>query len=218
MDLVGRTEPGKSAQEKYDQLTGKREARVLARFPRMGKYLLALFSPPQSTKAWATGAIGEKKIGNFLNELAAKNDYAVLHDLAIPNSKANIDHILITNFGVFVIDSKNYQGLIETREKGSLFSGYESELYVGNRRRMNLISGMLKQISVVEKALPNFVPVRGILAFLHGEFPLFFKPTEIQGVFINSKGIKSILENFPRNQEIDVAITVKKLDKTFKPK
>jgi Nuclease-related domain len=33
----------------------------------------------------------------------------VLHDLAVPGSRANIDHLVIKPGGVFVIDSKQYR-------------------------------------------------------------------------------------------------------------
>jgi hypothetical protein len=36
----------------------------------------------------------------------------VLHDLPIPGSKANIDHVVVTPSGITVIDSKNYSGRV----------------------------------------------------------------------------------------------------------
>jgi Nuclease-related domain len=36
-----------------------------------------------------------------------RQGWAVLHDLAVPRSRANIDHLVIGPGGVFVIDSKH---------------------------------------------------------------------------------------------------------------
>jgi hypothetical protein len=39
-----------------------------------------------------------------------REGWAVLHDLAIPGSQANLDHLVIGRGGVLVIDSKQYRG------------------------------------------------------------------------------------------------------------
>jgi hypothetical protein len=47
----------------------------------------------------------------------------VLHDLAIPGSRANIDHLVIGPGGVFVIDSKQYRGRLRLDPSGRLWHG-----------------------------------------------------------------------------------------------
>jgi Nuclease-related domain len=47
----------------------------------------------------------------------------VLHDLAVPGSHANIDHLAIGPGGVFVIDSKLYTGRLHLAGDGSLWHG-----------------------------------------------------------------------------------------------
>jgi Nuclease-related domain len=49
--------------------------------------------------------------------------WAVLHDLAVPGSRANIDHLVIGPGGVFVIDSKQYRGRLELESSGRLWHG-----------------------------------------------------------------------------------------------
>jgi hypothetical protein len=216
MPTSKRNEPGKSAQAEYLKRVKKREEKVQAQHPKIGKFLLKVISEADTTKAWKKGADGEEYIGKILEDYCTKNSFVVLHDLAVPKSKSNIDHILITSFGVFVLDAKNYQGLIEIRDRSGFFEDSKPELYIGGRKQQVLIEKIKKQIELVKDALPSFVPVHGIIAFYEGQFPLFFKPKEIDGVLINSKGINHILENFPKTKKIDVDITVKKLDKTFK--
>jgi hypothetical protein len=46
-----------------------------------------------------------------------------LHDLAVPASRANIDHLVIGPGGVFVIDSKQYSGRLQLDSSGRLWHG-----------------------------------------------------------------------------------------------
>jgi hypothetical protein len=47
--------------------------------------------------------------------------WAVLHDLAVPGSRANLDHLVIGPGGVFVIDSKQYRGRLQLDPTGRLW-------------------------------------------------------------------------------------------------
>jgi hypothetical protein len=46
-----------------------------------------------------------------------------LHDLAVPGSRANIDHLVVGPGGVFVIDSKQYRGSLWLDSSGRLWHG-----------------------------------------------------------------------------------------------
>jgi hypothetical protein len=47
----------------------------------------------------------------------------VLHDLAVPGSRANLDHLVIGPGGVFVVDSKQYRGRLQLDPSGRLWHG-----------------------------------------------------------------------------------------------
>ncbi len=81
----------------------------------------AFFMGPKRSDAWSKGAIGEEKTEKWLRRLGPQ--FRVLHDLAIPGSKANIDHLVIGPTGVFVVDSKNYKWKITENARGELWSG-----------------------------------------------------------------------------------------------
>jgi Nuclease-related domain len=49
--------------------------------------------------------------------------WAILHDLAVPRSQANLDHLVIGPGGVFVIDSKQYRGRLQLDPTGRLRHG-----------------------------------------------------------------------------------------------
>jgi hypothetical protein len=80
------------------------------------------FRPSADTLAWRRGAAGERRTARLLSTLE-RHGWAVLHDLAIPGSQANIDHLVIGPGGVLVIDSKQYRGQLHLDRHGMVWHG-----------------------------------------------------------------------------------------------
>jgi hypothetical protein len=80
------------------------------------------FRPSPDTLAWRRGAAGERRTARLLAPLERRG-WAVLHDLAIPGTKANIDHLVIGPGGVIVVDSKQYRGRLRLDRHGMLWHG-----------------------------------------------------------------------------------------------
>jgi Nuclease-related domain len=80
------------------------------------------FRPSPDALAWRRGAAGERRTARLLDPLQQQG-WAVLHDLAIPDSRANLDHLVIGPGGVFVVDSKQYRGRLELDPSGRLWHG-----------------------------------------------------------------------------------------------
>jgi len=59
------------------------------------------------------GIIGEHWVKQELNKLS-KNDYTVLNDIMLEDDIGThqIDHLVISKYGIFVIEMKNYSGKI----------------------------------------------------------------------------------------------------------
>ncbi len=60
------------------------------------------------------GSVGEKRVKEQLNKLGQTN-YHLLNDLLIPKEDGGttqIDHVVISPYGIFVIETKNYEGWI----------------------------------------------------------------------------------------------------------
>jgi hypothetical protein len=69
----------------------------------------------RSAEAYERGAVGEETTARALGELSAEG-WRVFHDVRWPGrSQANIDHVLVGPSGVFVIDSKAWDGAVEVR-------------------------------------------------------------------------------------------------------
>jgi hypothetical protein len=80
------------------------------------------FRPSPDTLAWRRGAAGERRTARLLAPLERRG-WAVLHDLAIPGSPANLDHLVIGPGGVLVIDSKQYRGRLRLDGYGMVWHG-----------------------------------------------------------------------------------------------
>jgi hypothetical protein len=107
---------GGSARREYERRADKRSAELRARWgERAGGWVERLTVEPQSTGAWAIGAGGEERLGA---ELAHVAGIRVLHDRRVPRTRGNIDHIVIAPAGVFVIDAKDWEGTVRTRDVG----------------------------------------------------------------------------------------------------
>jgi Nuclease-related domain len=80
------------------------------------------FRPSPDAVAWRRGAAGERRTARLLGPLE-RHGWAVLHDLAVPGSRANLDHLVIGPGGVFVVDSKQYRGRLQLDPSGRLWHG-----------------------------------------------------------------------------------------------
>jgi hypothetical protein len=80
------------------------------------------FRVAPDTLAWRRGAAGERRTARLLAPLERRG-WAVLHDLAIPGTQANIDHLVIGPGGVVVIDTKQYRGRLRLDSDGLLWHG-----------------------------------------------------------------------------------------------
>jgi Nuclease-related domain len=69
------------------------------------------FRPSEQARTWQRGARGERRTARLLDRLT-RDGFVVFHDLAVPDSDANVDHLVIGPTGVFVIDSKQWTGQV----------------------------------------------------------------------------------------------------------
>jgi hypothetical protein len=72
------------------------------------------------SQSWRRGAAGERDTARLLEQLPRRR-WRVWHDLLIPGSQANIDHLAIGPTGVWVIDSKVTGAAVRARPWGVKF-------------------------------------------------------------------------------------------------
>ncbi len=174
---------GASAQEEFERRHQRREAVLDRRFGRFAGLVKLLVDDPQSTRAWAQGSEGERRLAEALTRRVG--DRAVLlHDRKISRSSANIDSLAIASTGVWVIDAKKYTGRLQRRDKGG-WRTTDYHVYVNGRDQTKLVGGLHKQSAAVRTALGDLdVPVHSVLCFIDAEWDLFLRPFQIHGVWV----------------------------------
>lgn len=172
---------GASARREHARRKANDERRIRERWGRLGGIAVALSDEKQSTRAWERGAIGEERLGARLNALLPH--VAVLHDRRIPGSRANIDHLVVTPAGIWVIDAKRYKGRPELKIEGGLLRPRVEKLVIGGRDKSNLVDGVLRQVELVSAASPA-APVVGALCFVEADWPLVGGAFVTRGVHV----------------------------------
>lgn len=85
-----------------------------------------------TSEAECIGRDGERKVASMLKRLS-RGEYFVLHDLMISDERGittQIDHLVISRFGLFVIETKCYKGWIFANPKNRYWT---QSLYAGGR-------------------------------------------------------------------------------------
>jgi hypothetical protein len=188
---------GRSARREHDRLAERRRKSLRARFPLIGGFLYTVLPEPQTISSWSFGSVGESTVGRRLDSLS-KSGVTVLHDRRIPRKNSNIDHIAVGPSGVFVIDTKRYQGAkVKKAYFGPIWNPGPAQLIVRGRNCTNLVSKMLSQSEAVERALSgpteagrpsslDDVQVSRLLVFVESDWGIFSPPFEVNGVWVGT--------------------------------
>jgi hypothetical protein len=109
----------------------------------------------------AKGARGERRVSSRLDSLPSQ--YKVINDLVLKTNKGytQIDHVVISNYGVFVIETKNYKGWIFGSETKL---NWKQTLYKHSYEFYNPILQNRSHIMALRAQLPDlyrvpFVPI-----------------------------------------------------------
>lgn len=214
LDTEERGRAGASAQAVYERRARAREARVRSRHPVLGGAILALAEEPTAITAWRTGAEGERRLGRRLDRLAETGRVEVLHDRALPGSRANLDHLDVGPSGVFVIDAKRYRGKLEVRRGGAGSRREPDRLFVGGRDRTRLVDAAAGQAEQVRRALGHLysappIMVMAVLCFVGAEWPLVGAPAQFGEVgVVDPRGLERLATrpgSIGHNQRLSLA-------------
>ncbi len=88
---------------------------VLIAVVRIGAYLrVSQYDAEQAGSPAVKGARGERSVNSVLARKLPAEEYTVFHDVTLPSSHGptQIDHIVVSRYGIFVIETKNYTGWI----------------------------------------------------------------------------------------------------------
>ncbi|CEJ69903.1 DNA topoisomerase 1 [Chryseobacterium oranimense G311] len=111
------------------------------------------------------GLIGENKVSKALKRLN-KEKYIVLNniELNIKGSTSQIDHIIVSDYGIFVIETKNYKGWILGYENDKFWT---QAIYKYRRKFYNPVLQNQGHIYALKHVLRNYKYLRyySIVAF-----------------------------------------------------
>lgn len=112
---------------------------------------------PNTVDPTHIGNLGEFKIEVQLRQFPEENRY--LNDLLIPNPRsrtgfAQIDHILITPYAVFVIETKNYKGRIYGKREERYWS------VNGKRNMYNPLQQNRTHVNALRRVLKRYGDIR----------------------------------------------------------
>lgn len=125
--------------------------------------ILGLLLQSKSYRGWW----GERKV-QFLLSFLPKKNYASFHHVLLPvnnGETTEIDHIIVSPTAVFVIESKNYYGIVSGKDYDTYWiqtisNDYSKEIY-------NPILQNSKHVDVVASYLKNFthIPIVSLITF-----------------------------------------------------
>jgi len=103
-------------------------------------FLIVLGGVIRILKPKIKGLIGEKEVAFFLSKLDSEK-YKVINNLKVDinREKTQIDHLVISNYGIFVIETKNYKGRIYGDESTNYWTQifYEDKIKFYNPIKQN---------------------------------------------------------------------------------
>ncbi|GFZ32256.1 hypothetical protein CSC2_27820 [Clostridium zeae] len=104
--------------------------------------------------------LGEKSVEVYLASLD-KNKYEIINHITISLGEeiTQVDHIVVSNFGVFVIQSENYKGKIIGEEFDET---WQQRLHIKREQLQNPICENYKHIQVIQKVLKEFSKLKYI--------------------------------------------------------
>lgn len=111
------------------------------------------------------GAIGEKRVARILEKLP-EDKYSVINNLLLNNNgyTSQVDHVVVSVYGIFVIETKTYQGIINGGERSEHWT---QNIYGHKYEFRNPILQNYGHIKNLKQALGEYknVPFISIVAF-----------------------------------------------------
>lgn len=115
-------------------------------------FIFRLFRP--EIKGW----IGEKRVASILGSLD-RTKYSVINNVVLNThgKTSQIDHLVVSDFGVFVIETKNYKGWIVGGENAEFWT---QVIYKHKNKFYNPIRQNIGHISALKHHLSEFPNLR----------------------------------------------------------
>ncbi|MEG0482347.1 MAG: nuclease-related domain-containing protein [Acinetobacter sp.] len=120
-------------------------------------------------KPFLKGKIGEFAVSAHVKLYLDKENYTLLNDCTLPseqNQTTQIDHILLSPYGVFVIETKNYKGWIFGSERQKMWT---QKIFKKSYKFQNPLHQNYKHQKVLEEILADIVDptlIHSVIVFM----------------------------------------------------
>ena len=124
----------------------------------------------------SAGDYGEYIATNIIKEALNKDDYLLTNIKISYNDKpTELDNVVINKYGVFIIEVKNYKGILYGEEEDYNWKKYKDDGY-GNifvKEVRNPIKQVKRQVYILAKYLDEYnVWVKGYVLFIENNSPV----------------------------------------------
>ena len=154
----------------------------------------------KSARPRVKGGIGERKVAWTLSGLD-ENEYVVLNDLLLKSKtgSAQIDHLVVSRQGIFVIETKFYDGWIFGHENAEYWT---QNMYGKKTRFLNPIRQNQTHVRALKNLLSDidgipFIPIvvfagRGVLKGVNTESPVIYS-RQLRDTIMENRNTTSVL-------------------------
>lgn len=131
---------------------------------RQKEEVVPFFVNSQERRSLSKGIRGEIEVGSRLNRLGKQ--YKVINDVMLDNSKrtSQIDHIVVSPFGIFVIETKNYSGTLSGTEYDNYIAhdlgSYRYMIYNPIKQNNVHLRMLMNELGINDRSL--FIPILAV--------------------------------------------------------
>lgn len=126
------------------------------------------------------GHVGELLVAKRLNQLP--EEYKVLNNIVLPTNRGTtqIDHVVVSRYGIFVIETKNYKGAIYGNDNTKAWKQtiktdvryrrkwYKAYTYITTNKFYNPVKQSLGHTIAIKNALNDLhIPIVSVVVFLN---------------------------------------------------
>lgn len=116
-------------------------------------YLIPIFIFAVIIKSsWFKGIIGEWQVNLLIKFFLDQNDYHLIKDVTLPteDGSTQIDHIVVSKYGIFVVETKNMKGWIFGNENQKFWT---QQIFKHKSKFQNPIHQNYKHVKTLEDCL-----------------------------------------------------------------
>lgn len=127
---------------------------------------------------WEAGATGERRVADALRPLEGEHCH-VLHDRLLNpgRSRTNLDHVVVSVAGNYLIDAKNWSGHV-TASSAGLTKRVNGRTYSMNQE-VDKVRHLAEQMELSASTV-----IEPVLCLAGAESAIFGEPTQVRGVFV----------------------------------